>query len=204
MTVDEIDALSRYTGKGSELSADTINDLLAAGYQLSPAQERAVKLIDAAIAKSAGRVRVDVPLYRGVERFLPPGPRVGLKDAEVYELIADQVETDYPVGSIVKLTNSYQPLGRDRPGGGGFASTSTDVTPALDASVNREAPGLVFEIAPTPGAPMQTVTRYDDEFEVLLGRDEKFRVVAVHRLVEFWDSGGDSRYRTVVQVERVR
>ncbi len=192
LTADEIDAISRYTGKGSDLSAEEINYNLGAGYHLTPEQARSVELIDSAIAKAEGRVRPDVPLYRGIEQFLPPGPRVGLTDADVIERIADQVEANYPVGSKVKLTR------------GGFASTSTDVTPALDASVNREAPGLIFEIAPTPGAPLQAITRYDDEFEVLLGRDEEFRVVAVHRRVEFWDSGGDSRFRTVVQVERVR
>lgn len=204
LTDDEVDALRRYTGKGSDLSADTINHKLGGGDPLDPAQARAVALIDSAIAKADGAIRTDVPLYRGVERWIPPGPRIGLSEADIIDMIADDVEKDYPVGSVVKLNQSWQPLGRDRPGSGGFASTSTDVTPALDASVNREAPGLIFEIAPTPGAPLQAVTKYDDEFEVLLGRDEKFRVVAVHRRVEFWDSGGDSRYRTVVQVERVR
>lgn len=205
LTKDEITALTRYTGKSGELSADSINELLASGEELTTAQAESVRHIDAAIAKATGRVSPRAPLYRGVERALPPGqPTFLLSDSEVFDLVADQIEADYPVGSIVKLTHSYRGFGRDRPGGGGFASTSTDVTPALDASVSRESPGLIFEIAPTPGAPVQAVTKYDDEFEVLLGRGERFRVVAVHRRIEFWDSGGDSRYRTVVQVQVVQ
>ncbi len=191
LTPDEREALARYTGKSGDLAAEEINYRLRLGHPLTTEQERSVALIDSAIKKAEGLVDVDTPLYRGIERYIPQGERLFLNEEQVFEKVADGVVRDFPVGSRIKL------------GDGAFASTSTDVTPALDASVSRDAPGVIFEIAPTPGAPLQALTKFDDEYEVLLGRDVTFEVVNIIRRVEFVDSGGDSRYRTVIQVRRV-
>lgn len=194
LTPGEKTALAKYTGKGSKYSADTVNQVLRDGYELSGDYAEQVANIDSAIRKAEALVKPPkTALYRGIERPRPDGPMSFMwSDEEVFERVADQIERDYPVGSQVSL------------GRGGFISTSTDVTPALDASVSSDAPGVIFEIAPTTGAPLQVITKYDDEFEVLLDRGAVFQVVAVLRRVEFIDSGLDSRYRTVVQVVRVR
>lgn len=192
MSDETKDALKRYTGKSGDTAADDLNYALRRG-RLSPEQERAVELIDEAI-DSADRQGIMVPrerlLYRGMQ-LEPDGPLIGRTEDEIRDLVADKAQTLFQVGDEIDL------------GRGGFVSTSTDVNPALDASLSRTSPGVVFEIAPTSGAPMQQLTYFDDEYEVLVSRKARFRILDVQRKVAFDRGDGQLSYRTVVQLERV-
>lgn len=188
LTPEQRSALRDYTSKSGDFSADELNYLLRQG-DLSAEQAERVALIEDAIrqARASGITPGDKFLYRGQQLDLS-GPVFGLTDDEIIARVHELALQRYPIGTEVNL------------GRGSFISTSTDVTPALDAALSRQSPGVVFEILPTRGAPLQSVTRYDDEYEFLIDRGQRFRVVDVQSNVEFWDSGGDSRFRTVVQL----
>lgn len=186
-------ALRDYTGKSGDFSADELNYALRRG-DLTPDQAQRVDAIDDAVRRAvdAGLIPPDEALlYRGQSLEITGRPTLMMTEDDIRQAVYELAMERYPVGSEVNL------------GRGSFVSTSTDVTPALDASVTSKSPGIVFEILPTRGAPMQSVTRYDDEYEFLLGRDQRFRVVSVQRDQEFLDSGMASRPRTVVQLEPI-
>lgn len=185
-------ALKRYTGKSGDTAADELNYALRRE-QLTAEQQAAVDRIDEAI-DAADRSGLVVPrdrlLYRGMP-LEPDGFTTGLTDEEIADLVATKAQGIFRVGEEIDL------------GRGGFISTSTDINPALDASLSRTSPGVVFEIAPTSGAPLQSLTYFDDEFEVLLSRKARFRVLDVQRKVAFDRGDGVSRYRTVIQLQRI-
>ena len=190
MSEDERNALSSYTGKSGKFSADELNDRIRFG-NLTDEQAVKVDLIDSSIARAQSLgIKTTTPLYRGQEIELT-GPSIGISDDAVRQKVYEIALERFPVGSEVDL------------GRGSFISTSTDTTPALDASASRRSPGIIFEIMPTAGAPMQGVTKYDDEYEILLPRDKKFQVLDIHRDQVILDSALAERIRTVVQLRAV-
>ena len=144
----------------------------------------------------AGVYSEPVTVFRGInmggrltgeERIgLPPGG--GAKEDAIRQKVARDAARWFPVGSEVQL--------------GGFQSCSFDPTPALDASLSKESPGLIFEIRATRGAPMQSLSAQDDESELLLSDDTTYEVVGMLPQAQF-AKGFDSEVpRTVVQLEQ--
>lgn len=183
-------ALRDYTGKSGDFSAAEINNAIRSG-NLTPDQRDRASAIEAAIVEAERLgVRPDSELYRGQPLELT-GPTVGVSEEDLRRRLYERTQEIYPIDSEVDL------------GRGSFVSTSTDVSAALDASLTRNSPGIIFEIAPTSGAPMQPVTRYDDEYEILLSRDKRFRVVGIQQDQTFLDATLTERPRTVVQLQPI-
>ena len=82
----------------------------------------------------------------------------------------------------------------------GLQSTSFDINPALDAALGKFTPGIIFEIRAKSGAYLGRVSNFDDEAELLLPHNAKYRVRKVLRDVEFERDDGTTSKRIVVQL----
>lgn len=188
LTEEEAQALKDYATGGYR----DLNAALRAGTDLEDLDDASRALaehLDAALAKAPKSDPIVV--YRGVD----PGwrPPLGTRDdAAVRAGLADFTESRFAAGDIVTLR--------------GYQSTSLFTQPALDASLTRETPGIIFEIRTRSTAylsPDLGTAHYADEAEVLLPRDSRFRVVKVLRDVDFLDTDLEIRRRTVVQLEEL-
>jgi hypothetical protein len=175
-----------------------LNESLRSGDPLSASQQEMVRHLDSAIAK-AGKLPDGTVVYRGVNfgsQGMPSGADLAGRSAQaretlVREGVANWAESTYKPGDTFQL--------------GGFQSTSLDIQPALDASISRNSPGVVFEINAKQGLNMSKLaaSRVDDEAEVLLSRHTTYRVDSVSRFKTFENAGGDEVQRTVVHVTQI-
>ena len=192
LELEEREAVLDYTTGGyRELNGRLWRDL-----ELSPEQAALARRLDSTIAKAG-----DLPEPAVVWHGTKVGPTldslgaegVGLSREAREELLerrlADWAEETYAVGSEITFP--------------GFTSTSLRSDAALDASLSTSSPGIVFEIVATRGAYVQPVTRFDDEWEILLARGSRFRVVNVIRRATFERDSGATPARTVVQVIQI-
>ena len=87
-----------------------------------------------------------------------------------------------------------------------FRGTSFNTSPALDASVSQDAPGLIFEIEAKRGAYLDhklKLTTFEDEAELLLPNRTKYKVIGVEREAEFESDMGATKYRTIIRVRQL-
>lgn len=189
LTEREVASLRTYTGSAFE----DINYALRRNQALSSVQTEIVRDIDSAIAK-AGTADEPFITYRGMtlpKPQTPPGQLFSqMTKDEQFALIADQVEGQYPVGSRV----SWQ---------GQFASSSTDVSAPLNHAVSRDTPGVIFEVQARRGAPISSLSKYDDEWEVILPRDAQYEVVGVEDALIYDFASDASIRRIIVQLREV-
>lgn len=192
LTDAERESAHRYT-----LSAfKTLNESLREGTEPSERDAEIIRDLDSAIAK-AGELPEPATLWRGVDTGyvgIPSGPLSLLsreeREAQTLQGVADWAETKFPPGAEVELP--------------AFQSTTSYVSPALRAAVSAKSPGIIFEIQARNGAPLSDLSGFDDEGELLLPRDSRFRVRKVLRSVEFVQSIDSSAWRTVVQLEQIK
>jgi hypothetical protein len=184
--------LQKYTGTETSQS---LNEALREGRALTREQAEMVRYLDTAIAK-APTFEAEKTLYRGVNfaSGLPGAEELArldqsAREAMVRESVASWAEDTFPAGRQFSL--------------GGYQSTSTGVDPALDASLSRRSPGVIFKIRARTGAPLDALSRWDDEQEYLLSRRTLYRVTGVRRSVTFERSSGREVQRTVVNVDQV-
>jgi hypothetical protein len=173
-------AAQRYTTGGYK----RINGALRSGEQMD--RDDAA---DAEKLRSLMRDHEPQTTWRGLR--IGPGARWGAPtDEETYNRVADWAEENFQPGDEVEL--------------GGFQSTSYGIQPALDAALGKDDPGVIFEIRSNRGVYLGNVTEWDDEDELLLPDDSRFRVGKVLREVQFEDVLEDkSVTRTVVQLEQI-
>jgi hypothetical protein len=194
ITEEEREAIEAQTF-GGEWKA--LNEALREGATLTADQQKRVALLDAVIAKGG---HFDETVYRGVSfgrAGLPPGAELAglsaaVRDERVRVALADYAVKRWQPGAEFEL--------------GGYQSTARNVDPALDASLSRDSPGIVFEIRANKGLPLRGVQSraVDDEDEILLPRTTRYRVRRVIRSREFERSSGAVVRRTVVVVDQVR
>lgn len=156
--------------------------------------------LDAAIESAPD---VDVVVYRGepVQHRVPGADLAGRTSQERVDRIHEDMQQwaveRYPVGSEVELGMNY-------------TSASFRVAPALDASITRDSPGVIFEIQAQKGLFVGGVPglTFDDESEFLMPRGAKFRVDAVipdGRLSpDLLDDRVPARRRVIVKVTQIR
>jgi hypothetical protein len=195
LTEAERKAVEQYTFGGGW---KPLNEALRDGRPLTDAQKEMVRLLDSAIAK-APPLSGDTTMYRGVNfggQGMPTGADLaGLsrdaRESAVRTAIADWAEKTYQPGDTFQL--------------GGFQSTSRDAQPALDASLSRTNPGVIFEIDAKKGLDLTGLgsKSVDDEREVLLSRFTTYRVDSVVRSEEFETATGNMVTRTVVRVTQI-
>lgn len=190
---DEVTALRRYTGSAYEDLNYNLRQIAAgrSGYDLTPDQQNLIRHLDSAIAKAG--TREPVITYRGMG--LPDPPIQGWRLLPIEEqrtLWAEHLAEKYPVGSRVDF-------------GGQYVSTGTDIAAPLDASLaNTTNPGVIFEIEARSGATLKGVSKFEDEYEILLGRDSQFEVVRVEGRVTFEDEIYErTSVRTVVVLREI-
>jgi hypothetical protein len=174
----------------------TLNEALRDGQPLTSEQRQQVRSLDDAIESAPP---ISETVYRGVNfgsEGMPNGALLaGFSQKEregmIRNSLASYAEKRFAPGSEFSL--------------GGYQSTATNVEPALDASVNRNSPGIIFEIHATKGLRLKGLQAdaVNDEDEILLPRNTRYRVIGVSRSVEFEDASGRSRIRTVVKVEQM-
>jgi hypothetical protein len=193
LTDQEIASVAGYTRGGYK----TVNESLRDGVE--PPTETGKRLmadLDSVIAK-AGELPEPRTVWRGVDMGyvgIPTGPGEAIRprderEARTYEGLADWAEATFKPGQQVELP--------------AFQSTSAYVSPPLNAAVSSKAPGVIFEIRAHNGAPISTLSGFDDEGELLLPRGSRYRVRKVLRRVEFVQSIDASADRTVVQLEQI-
>lgn len=170
-----VEAAQAYTGSAYK----DLNFALTEGRALTAEQERIAATLRAAMG--------DLPSSPTVWRGVNPNLSIRVGD-DAFELTADWAEATFRPGSVVSTR--------------GFQSSSFYTEPALDASLARSQPGVLFEIAANRGAYLGKATRFDDEAELLLPDNAKFRVRKVLRRVVL-DKDGDEVERTVVQLEQI-
>ncbi len=154
------------------------------------------KNIDSAISK-APEFDSPVTVFRGInfgQQAMPSGAALaGMSAADrvasVRDAMADFAEKRFPVGATVEL--------------GGYQSTSKVTGPALDASLSRTSPGIVFQINAKKGIDLSKISRLDDEGEILLPRNSRFRISRVERNATFETNDGRSVTRTVVHADQI-
>lgn len=169
-----------------------LNEAIRTGAPLTAQQARMAAALDTAIAK-APQFRSPKTLYRGVN-FGSAGLPTGLAGMRattdsIRSSVADWAEAEFPHGRMFSL--------------GGYQSTSKATQPALDASLSRRSPGVVFRIRATRAAPLHRVARMNDESEYLLSRRTTYRSMGVTRSESFELPDGRTTTRTVVDVEQV-
>jgi hypothetical protein len=193
LTDGERAAVKSYTTGGYR----DLNERLREGTPLTAEQARLKAQIDAALEK-AGEYAEPVTVWRGVNlgnAGMPPGHELaGRSQAErealVRRSLADYAQDRFSPGDTLEL--------------GGFQSTSFRVNPALDASVSKTSPGVVFEIRAKRGGYLAPpLTAYDDEAELLLGEATRYRVVKVLPDVAFERDEDVVVRRTVVELEQL-
>jgi hypothetical protein len=193
LTEGERGAVKSYTTGGYR----DLNERLREGAALTAEQTRLKAQIDAALEK-AGEYAEPVTVWRGVNlgnAGMPPGHELaGRSQAErealVRRSLADYAQNRFAPGDTLEL--------------GGFQSTSFRVNPALDASVSKTSPGIVFEIRAKRGGYLAPpLTAYDDEAELLLGEATRYRVVKVLPDVAFERDEDVVVRRTVVELEQL-
>lgn len=196
LTPDERGAFNSYTQSGWQ----TLNAQLRDGETLTLANQRLAEQLDAGIAK-AGAFAEPVTVYRGIKigdrAIVGHGAALaGRSKAEYEELVdgltADWAQREFKPGSVFESR--------------GFQSTSFSILPALDASLDKRTAGLLFEVRAKRGAYLdhaKGLSTRDDEYELLLPRSTRYRVLGVLRRVTFEDDYERRAYRTVVQVEQL-
>lgn len=186
LTPTESEALSYYTTSGYQ----DLNEALRSGTDLTADQQAMVAAIDSAITK-AGDLPDPVTVWRGIDMG-PVAPTDILnpvsQEDRTRELVAEWAQQNFPVGASVEL--------------GGYQSTSLNVDPALDASLSRKSPGVVFEIDAHAGAYLQPLTQFEDERELLLARDTTYQVTGVEPKVYFERDSGSIVTRAVVHLRQ--
>lgn len=193
LTGDEVSAIQGYTLGGYK----SLNESLREGRPLSIADKHMADNLDRAIESSP---EFDSPkiVYRGVnigDNVVSShgAEMIGMNESErstaTRKYIADYAESTFKPGSVIESR--------------GFQSTSFNVDPALDASLSKKSPGIIFEIAAKKGAFLNGVSKYDDENELLLSRKTKYRIVKVIRSAKFSRMDSDVE-RTVIQVEQMQ
>jgi len=187
ITEEQKASVRAFTGSAYE----DLNYAMRTGGELTAEQRRIVQHLDEVIAE-AGVADEPYVVYRGMTMAPPDVPGYGLASIdEQISMLADAIEEKYRPGSRVSF-------------GGQHASSSTDVAAPLDATLSRRSRGVMFEIETRRGAPINDISRFDDEFEVILPRDAAYEVVSVEREVEFYDFEHDrTDYRTVVQLREI-
>lgn len=196
LSSDEKAAFSAYTqGKWQSL-----NEQLREDIPLSPENQQLADLLDAGIAK-AGAYKQPVTVYRGIKigdrAIIGHGAELAGQPKATYEamvndLTADWAEQSFPKGSTFEAK--------------GFQSTSFSILPAMDASMDKRTAGLMFEIRAKHGAYLdhgKGLSTRDDESELLLPRNTRYRVARVLRKVVFEDDYERKAERVVVQVEQL-
>lgn len=187
LTPGELGAISNYTGGGYK----KLNEALREGRELTADQQELKGLLDSAI-KKAGTFDKPATVWRGVNVPEPPLGAEGAflqraeREALVYNRLADWAEEHFKPGEEVTL--------------GGFQSTSFGFLPAVNAAISRTSPGIIFEIRTRSGALLDDFSVFDDEAELLLGNETRYRVRKVLRRVQFEDLDNEVE-RTVVQLE---
>lgn len=195
LTESEVAAANDYTLGGYK----TLNSSLRDGRPLSAKDEALARNLDSLIDK-AGAFDEPVTVYRGVYM----GTRaIGTRGVElagtfgkeredkIIAMTQDFAKNEFKPGSIIKVE--------------GFQSTSFYVEPALDASLGREAPGIIFKIQAKRGAHLNPETGLsvrDDEAELLLSRNTSYTVKRVLPSAVFEMLDGDMRTETVIEVEQ--
>lgn len=190
LTEDEVASIRTYTGSAYE----DLNYQLRRNAPLTTEQTVLVRDLDSAIAK-AGTADEPFVTYRGMTLPEPPGdpgrPYAYLPEDVQLSRLADSVEAKYPIGSRTTF-------------GGGYASSSTEVSAPLDAGLSKTNKGVIFEIQARRGAPINPVSKFQDEYEIILPRDAVYEVVGIERDVEIYDFTYDrSSRRIVVQLREV-
>lgn len=190
LTAEEISAIREYTRGGNK----RINPALREAARLGEADANLVRVLDEIMAQRRAGAPV---LYRGEPTGKQPlvgrgGDLVGLsqleREARVRQLTDEYIRNQYKVGAVINHP--------------AFVSTSEKLGPALDASVGRDTPGVVFRIRNGQGVNVSAQSSFDDEDEWVLPRDTKLKVTRVSREVFDTPSGGTVE-RTVVDVEFV-
>lgn len=197
LTDREIESVAKYT-RGAY---GPVNENLRDGTPQKPAGDQLVADLDSVIAK-AGELPEPRVVYRGVSipwwEGMPRELDLALLDREarmdrISESFADWTEGQFQEGDELELP--------------AFQSTSTDVSAPLNAATGKTTPGLMFEILAHNGAPLTALSgetgSFDDEAELLLPRNSRFRVRHVIRRVEFVQDLDHSSWRTVVQLEQL-
>ena len=125
-----------------------------------------IGIIDGVLAKT------DLPestiVYRGHKMIVPAG-----KDPVEY------IRSHYKVGSQYSK-ESYGSTSLNPSIGAYFAGKPTSKTDNGQTKV-----GVVFEMATTEGAPLRTLSSVQNEDEILLPRNKKFRVAGVYESIAF-------------------
>jgi hypothetical protein len=177
-----------------------LNENLRDGIPLSPDDQRLSDLLDSGIAK-AGAFSEPVTVYRGIKIGDRPLAGHGAelagrgrveREEMVRGLTEEWAQKTFQPGSVIEAK--------------GFQSTSFHIEPAWDASLEKNTPGLMFEIHAKRGAYLDHATGLstrDDEYELLLPRETRYRVNRVLPHVKFETLDIDERYMTVVQVEQL-
>lgn len=185
-------AIKSYTTGGYR----DLNAALREGSALTSEQQALATQLDSVI-QSAGRYDKPVTVWRGINTGdvgTPSSHDLFMSDNReelIHNSVADYAEQHFKPGNTLQL--------------GGFQSTSFYVEPALSASVSKNSPGLLFEIRTRSGAMLsKNLSNYDDEAELLLGRNTQYRVVGVVRdaKIEAGDYGTVHK-RTIIQLEDV-
>jgi hypothetical protein len=187
LTDEQKASVRTFTGSAYE----DLNYAMRTGGELTAEQRQIVQHLDEVIAE-AGVADEPYIVYRGMRMPAPDvqGYVFESTDRQI-EMLADVIEQKYRPGSRVSF-------------GGQHASASTDVAAPLDATLSRQSQGVLFEIETRRGAPINDISRFDDEFEVILPRNVEYEVVAVERRVEIYDFENDrTDYRTVVQLREI-
>ena len=184
MTTEESTAVEDYTtGSYRDLNVN-----LMEGRTLTDSQKANVKNLDSVI-KKAGALPPDTIVYRG----LKIGPTKGVleSDQEFTDHLATWAREKFTPGSIIS--------------GHGYQSTSTAIEPALDAALSTRSPGIIMEIEAKSGAYLgEGASHFDDESEVLMGRDTKFEVIGVDTNAKFlYGDDEEERTRTVIRVRQL-
>ncbi len=193
LTDDEIDALRRYTGADYE-DLNYYLRMERSGnrqYQLTQEQRTMIELIDSAIAKAPKSE--PFVTYRGMTIPTPPTPPDTIfrymTPEQQTKLMADYLADKYPVGSRMNF-------------GGQYVSTSTDISAPLNAAASRSNPGVIFEIEARTASALNPISKYNDEYEVLLGRNAEFEVVRIEADGSFDQFESDSIIDRVIVVLR--
>lgn len=194
LTDEHVDAARNYSYGGGWKQ---LNEALREERLLTPAMRRQVQLLDEAINAAPP---VNETVLRGVNfgrEGMPSGAMLaGFSAAErdrmVSNALATYAEHRFTPGSEFTL-------------GGGYQSTSVNPEPALDASLSKTNPGIVFEIRARKGLKMAGLqhSAVNDEQEILLPRGARYRVRRVIRHHAFETADGQTRTRTVVVADQL-
>lgn len=187
ISADERHAVERYTTGGYR----GLNEVLRDGRTLTAEQGALAAHLRSVIAKAGERDKPQT-VWRGVHVFAPPLGAEGAgtvgreREALTMRKMADWAEANFKPGEEIHL--------------GGFQSTSTYTEPALNAATGTNSPGVIFEIQTRSGAPLDPLSHFDDEGEVLLNANTTYRVRKVLRRVVFRQEDGADIERTVIQM----